>query len=107
MSVPRALVLRSAGIDLYEANATFDKSSCHQALTCKWRTAFVVEAVQLLDVFWLGFYVECLRGCGLHSVGQLEAFDAGIKFCFGLKLTTMLGVRRAQGSRADFAAPHW
>ena len=62
MAVPGSLIFHAAGIDLYEANATLQKSAGGEALFGEMFALRVIEAVQSLG--------------GLSFLGEVEGFGA-------------------------------
>jgi hypothetical protein len=92
MAVPRSLIFHATGVNLDEADATFDKSAGGEALAGEVIALGVTDAVEILG--GLSFLGEVQSfGCGhLHAVGEFEAFDASGQFGITFPLLLVEGV---------------
>ena len=79
MTVPAALVLLAAGVDLDEAHAALDEPTGDEALLREVAAGGIVEAVEVVRLPRLAREVERLGRGHLHAVRQLEALDAGLQ----------------------------
>ena len=77
MGVPIVVIVRSAGIQLHEADSPLDQPSGEQAAAAEVRGLLVVDAVEGLRVVGLARVVDGLGSVLLHLEGQLIAGDPG------------------------------
>ena len=76
VTIPTALVLHAAGVDLHKTDAAFDHAPGHEALSGEVGAVLLVEAVALAGGFRFAGNVESLGSGGLHAIGEFEAFQA-------------------------------
>ena len=96
VSVPTALVVHAAGVDLNEADTPFDHAAGHQALGSEMTAVGLVQAVEVFEMFRFALDAEGVWRSRLHAVGQLEALDPCAQFAFRSRLGQVVLVEGAQ-----------
>ena len=70
------------GIGLHQADAAFHQTSGQEQFRSVIFRFFVIDPVKLPRFFGFAFQVDNLVGFELHTKGQFEAVDAGLKIGF-------------------------
>src|SRR6185436_8536518 len=93
VTIPTALVLHAAGINLDKANAALDHATSHEALGGEVAAMFLVETIEVFEVIGFALDIERFRRGGLHAIGEFITLDAGVQFTFGGGLGEVLAVQ--------------